>query len=775
MALLQNSNLSILKLGYNNFGDEGINTLAVGISAHRALGSLDLGFNQVGDEGIRSLAAALFGSALHTLYLAGNHMGEEGAMALADGIRRGCAVTKLHLTGNRLGPDGVKAITEAILEDELRRRETSYVVNDTRGIQELFLGGTSMGPMGCHAVATMLSRSRTIRVISMANCGITDDEVATLAVSIKENRELLPLEALQLSFNAITCKGLDLLTNAIWGSQIIRELLLDNNEIGDRGAQQIANILPYVKTLEVLDVGFNGIKSQGMKALMKVVAETQHLVSLSVSGNPIDTGTAKAVAYALAYNQSLKCLFLDHCDIQHEGQRHIVAGFVSNCGIMLRKLTGFRIGRKYFQLNHITENDPCPLTHLFSAAVIVTIELPSALEHWTNEQVLNFIHLMWEQSNQSLCVDTEELEVDPLQFLPDPSGEVGRAVGPLDASTVVEVAKRAYASLGETGYDVFSRHGFDDNAFDSPLTEDAIMVEGADGDFIQDTDLIPTASVAMTGSKEALSLANEGHLSNKPMKSFVAVPAKPAKPAIPDPHRKKRIVDWLCKNIQHLNELSQIAFNSGELWRLHQHYFTPVVNESGGNVNDSSLLESADTVGRMVNSVPDVSRHGANPNDASMVTPSTQSIEDQCFIPASDPSLQLSPMGVQLTMLKRKVSYRFLGDADKPTGSMHYVNEHSVAKMIEDGAGVQAMPPRTKRARRNKTRISFLPRIKAKLESYLDVCHEKALILMRQLYFVEHALLAGKINPNEPSGENKVTHLFGLLADEAEMILIDMV
>ena len=97
----------------------------------------------------------MFGSALHMLYLAGNHMREEGAMALADGIRRGCALTKLYLTGNRLGPDGVKSVTKAILEDELRRKKSSYGVNDTR-IQELFLGGTSMGPMGCHAVATML-------------------------------------------------------------------------------------------------------------------------------------------------------------------------------------------------------------------------------------------------------------------------------------------------------------------------------------------------------------------------------------------------------------------------------------------------------------------------------------------------------------------------------------------------------------------------------------------------------------------------------------------
>ena len=72
------------------------------------------------------------------LYLAGNHMREEGAMKP---IRARWSE---------------KSVTEAILEDELRRKKTSYGVNDTQGIQELFLGGTSMGPMGCHAVATML-------------------------------------------------------------------------------------------------------------------------------------------------------------------------------------------------------------------------------------------------------------------------------------------------------------------------------------------------------------------------------------------------------------------------------------------------------------------------------------------------------------------------------------------------------------------------------------------------------------------------------------------
>ena len=368
MALFQNSHLSTLNLGYNNLGDEGVTTLAPGIAAHKALASLDLGFNNIGDEGCRALAAALVSSScssgtLHTLYLSGNSFREDGALAIAEVIRRGCSIKKLHLTGNCIGPDGVAAITEAIIGDQPNHNgsasmsEEKFSIDNgilpdfpmSSGLQELYLGGTGMGPSGCAAVARMLECSTTIRVITLANCAIGDSELEVLASSIKRNRTKLPLEALQLSFNEITCKGLESLMNAIWGSQSLRELLLDNNNIGDRGAHQVAAILPHVKTLQVLDLGFNSIKSSGMRTLMKVVAETDHLVSLSVSGNPIDTAVARDVAYALAYNRSLKSLSLVHCSIEREGQRHIVAGVVSNRGIALRKLSGFDIARKLFK------------------------------------------------------------------------------------------------------------------------------------------------------------------------------------------------------------------------------------------------------------------------------------------------------------------------------------------------------------------------------------------------------------------------------------------
>jgi Ran GTPase-activating protein (RanGAP) involved in mRNA processing and transport len=372
MALFQNSHLSVLKLGYNNLGDEGVTTLSSGIAAHKALASLDLGFNNIGDQGCRALATALQSSSscatLHTLYLAGNVFGEDGALALADVIRRGCSIERLHLTGNRIGPDGVKAVTDAIMggaSDEKNNNGSNNSSLDVdmhppldtlslylpSGLQELFLGGTGMGPTGCAAVARMLETSKTIRVISMANCEIGDADLEVLAASIKKNRDNLPLAALHLSFNNISCKGLDSLMNAIWGSHTLRELLLDNNVLGDRGAEQVAAILPHLNTLEVLDLGFNSIKSNGMRTLMRAVAEQHHLVSLSVSGNPIDTGASKLVAYALAYNRSLKSMSLVHCSIEREGQRHIAAGIVSNRGIALRKLTGFALGRKYYEMN----------------------------------------------------------------------------------------------------------------------------------------------------------------------------------------------------------------------------------------------------------------------------------------------------------------------------------------------------------------------------------------------------------------------------------------
>jgi hypothetical protein len=97
----------------------------------------------------------------------------------------------------------------------------------------------------------------------------------------------------------------------------------------------------------VLDLSFNRlIATTGIKALMKNISENGTLRSLALTGIPLDQNSSKALSYALAYNTSLRSLYLDNCSAGYASQRHIVAGIVSNQKASLRVVTGFDLGRK---------------------------------------------------------------------------------------------------------------------------------------------------------------------------------------------------------------------------------------------------------------------------------------------------------------------------------------------------------------------------------------------------------------------------------------------
>lgn len=139
LAFIQNSGLTVLRLSYNNLGDEGVATLAYHLGS---LQELDIGFNNVGDRGCTVIASALARNVkLKTLYLAGNEIGEKGAVAIATAIRGGAGLRCLHMTGNKIKPEGVKAITKAIVE------------TDVATMEELHLGGTCMGSPGCLSIS----------------------------------------------------------------------------------------------------------------------------------------------------------------------------------------------------------------------------------------------------------------------------------------------------------------------------------------------------------------------------------------------------------------------------------------------------------------------------------------------------------------------------------------------------------------------------------------------------------------------------------------------
>jgi NLR family CARD domain-containing protein 3 len=350
-AIIRNPHLSVLKLSYNNLCDAGAAILASSLTEdgnrHHQLSVLDLGFNSIGDVGCGYLAVHCVAGNhnLQSLYLSGNQIGEKGALSIAGAILHGTSLQSLYLSANQIGPMGTKTIAGAIAKNEVKAiaaRMESHS-QQYRSLKVLDLGSTSMTSEGFIAIPGMLLSNTSLQSLCLSDNGIDDQDMLVLSQALTQNK-IVPLESLVLSFNDITCSGVESLMNALWGSKTLRHLKLDNNKMQDRGAQLCAVVQTSI-ALESLDISYNRVTTIGIKALMKNLSENNSLQSLSICGIAVDQNASKAVSYALAYNTSLQALHVDNCSTGYASQRHIVAGAVSNRKSALRVLTGFYLSR----------------------------------------------------------------------------------------------------------------------------------------------------------------------------------------------------------------------------------------------------------------------------------------------------------------------------------------------------------------------------------------------------------------------------------------------
>lgn len=751
---------------------------------HPSLSVLDLGFNNVGDEGCASLAnlAVARNPSLATLYLSGNAVRQSGALALADVIASGCGLTSLHLTANRIGAKGVKGLMRSItefdvtmqmaqqdrenrmaLEEEKRKRvmTKSNGNHSARGgggdqdailyslelgdgddgpddfarlsgfkcVKELHLGGTNMESTGCLSISNMLLTNLSLRVLCLSDNGLNDQDLSLFSQSISRNRQL-PLETLRLSFNKLTCVGVETLMNAIWGSKTLREIKLDNNQIRDRGAQLAAVVLTSVE-LEVLDMGFNRLTIVGIKALMKSLAENCSLLTLTLSGNVLDTNASKAVSYALAYNKTIQKLYVDHCSLSYAAQRHIAAGIVSNSKLALRVMSGFPLG-----------------------AISVTLGLPAAMENWTNEQVLKFIRVMWDRTRH-------EREDAALAASRDSTSTIGASEasvnapsvnstekeepksGPSDPATVVAAAKGAFEALGDAGGALLlteePQRAISDT---SPMvSSDAVMLEKTHSGTVR----VPSLNEYPhehyhTSNHEATPLYTSiSHASHASVDSLCTANGKSCPETPVDPEAKKRNMEWLRLHYRSLNEIIQLPYVYADLLQLYRYFYSSGEKDDEDSVHDG------------------MPPPGPGFNLGTAPSPTTQKISG----------------------LQRKISYRGLdiiagGKSTMPIASSNFSHASESSSKRRPMAEDESMqPPANKRARSGKPRIDYFPRLKAQVESCLSSSKQtKALILLRQLKFVETTMFQGsnpycdqslQVDPNEPK------------ALDAEIILIDMI
>ncbi|KAG7353807.1 leucine rich repeat LRR-containing protein [Nitzschia inconspicua] len=573
-ALRYNISLAVLKLGYNDLGDKGTSIIASSCSKdgrhHPHLTVLDLAFNGIGDEGCTALSLHMVAGnhTLRNLSLAGNNIRRRGATALAGAIVHGCSLSRLNLSFNRLRTEGTRVLAQAIAESENRVQQLllrqggiklGYNIKPVT-MEELHLDDINTKSNGLATLCSMLITSFNLHTISLANNSADDQDMSLLSQALAQNKNL-PLKSLVLSFNNITCVGVECLMNAVWGSTTLREVKLDNNKIQDRGAQLCAVVLGSIR-LEVLDVSFNKVSTVGIKALMKSLSENDSLQQLSLCGIPMDQNASKAVSYALAYNQSLEKFNIDSCSVGYSGQRHIVAGIVSNRNVKLRILTGFPLG---------------PIT--------MTLGIPQLPDEWGNDRVLSFIRFMWAYWTATLNGETA----------------ISSARGPAAPSMVAAAAKKAFGSLShddEAKLLYQTEHHakvVDDNPMVAPET--SILVRSLSGRNLQ----IPSWKVQLEASppepkheygQESWESDTDSYDRSSYTASSESLHTVHVTAASVDNIRRNRNLGWLRSHMQSLVEVGNLAFNNADLWQLHQYFFSPAYTAEDDLDNDDDKATS---------------------------------------------------------------------------------------------------------------------------------------------------------------------------------------
>jgi hypothetical protein len=190
-ALIVNTGLQSLDLGYNSFGDEGTKALADALKFNNALQSLNLEYNSIGAEGTKALADALkVNTGLQSLDLGYNSVGDEGTKALADALKVNTGLQSLNLEYNSIDDFGAKALADALK------------VNNA--LQSLNLGYNSIGDLGAVALADALKENTGLQSLHLGYNSIGDSGAKALADALKVNNAL---QVLDLGYNSISAEG----------------------------------------------------------------------------------------------------------------------------------------------------------------------------------------------------------------------------------------------------------------------------------------------------------------------------------------------------------------------------------------------------------------------------------------------------------------------------------------------------------------------------------------------------------------------------------------
>ncbi|XP_066367754.1 RAN GTPase-activating protein 2-like [Miscanthus floridulus] len=220
--------------------------------------------------------------------------GDEGAMYIAEMVKRSPNVESFRCSATRIGSDGGVALSEAL--------------GICTRLKKLDLRDNLFGVDAGLALSKTLLKLPDLVELYLSDLNLENKGTKAIAVALKQSAP--QLEVLEIAGNEINAKAAPALAECLAAMQSLKKLTLAENELKDDGAVIIAKSLEDGHTdLKELDVSTNMLQRVGARCFARAVTNKPAFVQLNINGNFIsDEGIDEVKEILKAGNKSLDVL-----------------------------------------------------------------------------------------------------------------------------------------------------------------------------------------------------------------------------------------------------------------------------------------------------------------------------------------------------------------------------------------------------------------------------------------------------------------------------------
>ena len=207
---------------------------------------------------------------------------------------------ELNLESCYIEDHGMSIIHQYLCGDKTNKQE----------VTEINLAGNDLTGASSHLIADIIShlQPHTLQLYDNKITNVRDISIAVINTST--------VKVLSIRGNGLTAQE----AVAICDMMIcLEELYINDNELGEHGAELLSEKIRNIKTLRILNIQNNNIGSSGTIAIANALIGNLSLEVLHMDGDPIGQDEAMALGNAIANNKMIKTLALCYGEEEYVG------------------------------------------------------------------------------------------------------------------------------------------------------------------------------------------------------------------------------------------------------------------------------------------------------------------------------------------------------------------------------------------------------------------------------------------------------------------------